>query len=144
MFCTKYRLLQFLKAFILLCFTGICPHKYSYWGKNVNNRINQRRVLFQTMYGCLPFIICRWRPTRPWLSKPVVLLMASAGFISGPSKLSLLAKFDMFNVDAIWFAFALKFVSMSLRRFISFSVLWSTEGSNKKLQAIIRITPLRN
>ncbi|KAL8172503.1 hypothetical protein V2J09_024307 [Rumex salicifolius] len=33
--------------------------------------------------------------TMPWLSNPATLVMASTGFISGPSKLSLMANFDM-------------------------------------------------
>lgn len=101
-------------------------------------RMEEKQVLLNKS-SYLPFIICLWRPTRPRLSKPSVLLMASSGFISGPSKLSLLAKFDMFKVEAIWLTFDLKFVSMSLRRFISFSDLFThkhcyktSNNSNKK------------
>lgn len=56
--------------------------------------------------------------------------MASAGFVSGPSKLSLFAKLDIFNVDAIWLTFDLKFAIMSLRRFSSLSVLPSSKDAS--------------
>lgn len=79
----------------------------------------------------MPLIICRWKPTRPWLSKPVARFMTSADFISGPSRLSLLAKFDMFNVEAIWFTLDLKLASMSFRRFISFSELCIINKNDK-------------
>lgn len=69
-----------------------------------------------------PFIICRWSPITPLLSRPLVLLIAS-GFISGPNKLSLLEKFGMLNVEAISLTLDLKLASMSLRRFSSFSDL---------------------
>ena len=56
----------------------------------------------------IPFIICHWKPTRPWLFKPFVLFMMSPCFILGPSKLSLLLKLDMFRVATIWLTLELK------------------------------------
>lgn len=95
-----------------------------------NDSLHRSQIKYQQTYFWRsypkknsPLIICLWRPTMPELSKPVVLLLASAEEISGPSKLSLCAKVDMFNVEAIWVTFDLKVRSISFRRFISFSVL---------------------
>lgn len=62
--------------------------------------------------------------------------MASALFISGPSKLSLLPEFDD-NAEDIWLTFDLKFAIMSFRRFISLSVLSATISSIKEFQMMI-------
>lgn len=82
-------------------------------------------------------MICRCRTTTPWLSRPVALFMASTGFISGPSKLSLLAKFGTFNPDTIWFTFDPKLATNSRRRFISFSVLYEGGGIKNHINNLV-------
>lgn len=116
-------------CFVLITVSSNCSSPSSCSDQTQNStfiRMHQVSKLIgsiQIILSSLPFMICLWRLTMPWLSNPATLVMASTGLVFGPSKLSLLAKFDMFKVLAIWLVFVLKFDSMSLRRFNSFSDL---------------------
>ena len=65
-------------------------------------------------------MVCLWKPTRPWLSKPDALFIISSVLLSDPSKFSLLASPAILRAVDIWLTFVLKFFSISCRRFISF------------------------
>jgi len=68
----------------------------------------------------MPLMVCRWKPTRPWLSKPDALYIISSVLLSDPSKFSLLAAPAILRAVDIWLTFVLRFFSISWRRFISF------------------------